>query len=53
MMLTNESMNLENAVQSYIKYIVQNGTNFEKTRLVRNFDTKLVLLDKKLVKVTA
>ncbi len=48
MMLTNENMNLENAVPSYIKYIFENGSNFEKTRLVRNLDTKLTLQQKKL-----
>lgn len=52
MMLTNEDMNLDNSVPSYIKYIFENGSNFEKTRLVRNLEDNLVLTDRRLLRAT-
>jgi len=37
-------------VAGYIKYVLYQGSTFEKTRLIRNLDIKLALHDKKLVK---
>jgi DNA invertase Pin-like site-specific DNA recombinase len=36
-------------VSNYINYVLKNGTSFEKTRLVRNIDARLVLRNKELV----
>jgi len=36
-------------LNDYTKYALTNGTDFEKTRLVRNLSIKLVLKDKKIV----
>lgn len=38
-----------NAIGLYIQYVLHNGTNFEKTRLVRNLDVRLALHERKLV----
>lgn len=35
----------------YVKYVLNEGSQFEKIRLIRNLDIKLALHDKKLVKV--
>lgn len=35
-------------ISNYIKYVLINGTDFEKTRLVRNINVKLVLKGKKI-----
>ena len=35
----------------YIKYVLQEGSEFEKTRLIRNLKIKLALHDKKLVRI--
>lgn len=37
-------------VAGYVKYVLYQGSTFEKTRLIRNLDIKLALHDKKLVK---
>jgi hypothetical protein len=38
-------------VAGYVKYVLNEGSQFEKTRLIRNLDIKLALHDKKLVKI--
>ena len=38
-------------IGSYVKYVLAEGTMFEKTRLIRNLDIKLALNDRKLVKI--
>lgn len=38
-------------VSAYVKYVLRNGSLFEKTRLVRNLDIKLVLHERKLIKL--
>ena len=35
---------------NYIKYVLNEGTQFEKTRLVRNVDAQLTLHNRQLVK---
>ena len=35
---------------NYVKYVLSSGTNFEKTRLIRNLNVNLMLHDRKLVK---
>lgn len=35
---------------SYVKYVLSSGTNFEKTRLIRNLNVDLMLHDRRLVK---
>ncbi len=49
MKLTDESMTIEKAGPIYIKYVLQKGSNFEKTRLIRNLDIKLELHSRELV----
>ena len=48
MKLTDESITDDKAAPIYIEYALRKGSDFEKTRLVRNLDTKLVLSDKRL-----
>lgn len=48
---TNDSYSERLAVGSYIKYVVRNGSDFEKTRLIRNLDSKLALHNRKIVKI--
>lgn len=47
----NKSYSEKLAIGSYIKYVVQDGTDFEKTRLIRNLDSKLALHNRKIVKI--
>jgi hypothetical protein len=50
MMSITHSENDQNTVlDAYIKYVLKNGSIFEKTRLVRNLDVKLVLHNRKLL----
>ncbi len=51
MKVTHETYSSMEMVGGYIKYVLHDGTLFEKTRLVRNLDVKLALHDRKLVKV--
>jgi hypothetical protein len=51
MKITHETYSSMEMVGGYIKYVLRDGTLFEKTRLVRNLDVKLALHDRKLVKV--
>ena len=37
------------AIGSYIKYVIQEGSLFEKTRLIRNLDVKILLHDRKTI----
>ena len=38
-----------NPVEGYVKYVLERGTDFEKTRLVRNLKIKLALHERQLV----
>lgn len=51
MKITHETYRAKNMVGGYIKYVLRDGTPFEKTRLVRNLSVKLALHDRKLVVV--
>ena len=51
MKVTHENYSPMEMVGGYIKYVLRDGTLFEKTRLVRNLDVKLALHDRKLVKI--
>ncbi len=51
MKVTHETYNSMEMVGGYIKYVLRDGTLFEKTRLVRNLNIKLALHDRKLVKI--
>jgi site-specific DNA recombinase len=51
MKVTHETYSSMEMVGGYIKYVLRDGTLFEKTRLVRNLDIKLALHDRKLVKI--
>jgi hypothetical protein len=39
-----------NMVAGYVKYVLNEGSQFEKTRLIRNLDIKLALHDRELVR---
>lgn len=41
----------QHSVRYYARYVLQNGSDFDKTRLVRNIGLKLTLHDRKLVKL--
>lgn len=47
--LTNDDHIKNNAIAAYIRYVLKDGSLFEKTRLVRNLQTGLALHDRKLV----
>lgn len=51
MKVTHENYSPMEMVGGYIKYVLRDGTLFEKTRLVRNLDVKLALHDRKLVRL--
>jgi DNA invertase Pin-like site-specific DNA recombinase len=51
MKVTHETYSPMEMVGGYIKYVLRDGTLFEKTRLVRNLDVKLALHDRKLVRI--
>ncbi|AHB42762.1 recombinase [Candidatus Saccharibacteria bacterium RAAC3_TM7_1] len=47
--LTNDAHIKNNVMAAYIRYVLKDGSLFEKTRLVRNLQTGLALHDRKLV----
>lgn len=49
--VANPSMGKDEVSSSYIKYVLHEGTLFEKTRLIRNLDVKLALHDRTLIRV--
>ncbi len=51
MRATHKSYAKKNLVPGYIKYVLEEGSVFEKTRLVRNLNINLALHDKKLIKL--
>ena len=51
MRATHKGYGKKNMVSGYVKYVLQEGSEFEKTRLVRNLNIKLALHDKKLVQI--
>lgn len=54
-LMTNATHNESTPVRiqrNYIKYVVRHGTEFEKTRLVRNFNTSLMLHNRRVVVVS-
>ena len=40
-----------NMITGYVKYVLNEGSMFEKTRLIRNLEIKLALHDRKLVRL--
>lgn len=51
MKVTHETYSPDEMVGGYIKYVLHEGTLFEKTRLIRNLDLKLALHDRKIVRI--
>jgi hypothetical protein len=51
MAITHDELDQIKAVEGCIKYVLRDGTLFEKTRLVRNLDVKLAPHDRKLVRI--
>lgn len=49
MRATHKSYGNKNLIGGYIQYVLLEGSDFEKTRLVRNLDIKLALHERKLV----
>lgn len=39
-------------IAEYVKYVLNEGSQFERTRLIRNLDIKLVLHNRKLIRTT-
>lgn len=52
MRITHETYNLAEIIGRYIKYVLRDGTLFEKTRLVRNMNVQPVLHNRKLIRQT-
>jgi hypothetical protein len=50
MKVTHETYSSMEMVGGYIKYVLRDGTLFEKTRLVRNIGIDLALHDRQVVK---
>ncbi len=51
MRATNTGYAKKNLISGYVKYVLQEGSVFEKTRLVRNLKATLALHDKQLVNI--
>jgi hypothetical protein len=51
MSVTNENYDKQEMVGGYIKYVLHEGSLFEKTRLVRNINLNLSLHNRKLTKI--
>ncbi len=49
MKITHETYSSQDMVGGYIKYVLREGTQFEKTRLVRNLPKRLTLHDRCLI----
>lgn len=43
--------NKQKIQNGYVTYVLQEGSEFEKTRLVRNLEVKLALHDRKLIRI--
>lgn len=50
MKVTHETYSATEMTGGYIKYVLRDGTLFEKTRLIRNLSVELALHDRKLVR---
>jgi hypothetical protein len=48
MRATNNGYDKKNLITGYVKYVLQEGSEFEKTRLVRNLHVDLALHDRRL-----
>jgi hypothetical protein len=48
--ITNEDYDNGEIVGGYIRYVLHEGTVFEKTRLIRNIDVELTLHERKIFK---
>lgn len=46
---TISNISFNTSFDRYVKYVLESGTSFERTRLVRNIDVQLLLHDRKLV----
>lgn len=51
MSITHTDQDQKTMIAAYIKYVLKNGTKYEKTRLIRNLDIKLALHNRKLIKI--
>lgn len=51
MRVTHKTFGKKNMVGGYVKYVLAEGSQFEKTRLVRNLDIGLALHDRRLVRI--
>ena len=51
MSVTQNTSDKKRIVGAYIKYVLKEGSVFEKTRLVRNLKVSLALHDRKLVRI--
>lgn len=47
--MSQPQLDMRQAIGSYIKYVLNHGTSFEKTRLVRNIDKKILLHERRLI----
>lgn len=52
MKVTHEAYSPQDMIGGYIKYVLRDGTLFEKTRLVRNLNIKLALHNRKLYPIS-
>lgn len=51
MLVTHKTFGKKNMIGGYVKYVLAEGSQFEKTRLVRNLGIRLALHERKLVKI--
>lgn len=49
MRATNPELDKKQILQGYIKYVLESGSSFEKTRLMRNLNNMLVIFEKNLL----
>ena len=47
----NKKYTKNETIKNYAKYVLEKGTDFEKTLLIRNLNVKLVIHDRKIVEI--
>lgn len=51
MMVTHKGYSQKNMIARYVKYVLKEGSGFEKTIIVRNLNIKLALFDRRIVRL--
>lgn len=52
MAVTYDEANQSKVIEGYVKYVLRNGTNYEKTRLIKNLNIELALKNRCMITVS-